>query len=95
MTLQAASAQEAHANVGFGYLAVALTHFCQSIQPRELIKSLLGGDTLQPLAAALDEFIQYHKRVDGDGGDMEPEQEHRTSFTRRLEQVREGLQDLL
>ncbi|KAK8205301.1 hypothetical protein M8818_005014 [Zalaria obscura] len=61
---QADSMEESQGNVAFGYLAVLLGNLCLSPKAKAQIKSHLPKHDLQILVSAVEEFVEYHKRVD-------------------------------
>ncbi|KAI9785031.1 MAG: hypothetical protein M1839_001228 [Geoglossum umbratile] len=83
---EADSMEESQSNVAFGYLSVLLGSLCQNSDIRKLLRSKLPGGTLQPLAYAVDEFIQHHRKVD-DLYDGESGSDSENGFTQRLQVV--------
>ncbi|KAI9757866.1 MAG: hypothetical protein M4579_003302 [Chaenotheca gracillima] len=74
---EANSMEETQSNVAFGYLAVLFSVLCLQPDIRKYTCSRLPGSTIQPLVSAVEEFLQYHQRVDdqlrqeGQGGDAQ------------------------
>ncbi|KAI9772954.1 MAG: hypothetical protein M1840_008836 [Geoglossum simile] len=83
---EADSMEESQSNVAFGYLSVLLGSLCQNSDIRGRLRSKLPGGTLQPLAYAVDEFIQHHRKVD-DLYDGESGSDSENGFTQRLQLV--------
>ncbi|KAI9841916.1 MAG: hypothetical protein M1837_000302 [Sclerophora amabilis] len=61
---EANSMEETQFNVAFGYLAVLFSVLSLRSEIRQHVCSRLPGATIQPLLAAVEEFLHYHQRVD-------------------------------
>jgi hypothetical protein len=96
-TIDAASIEESHTNVAFGYLTILLGTLCQDDHIRYHMRAKLPNGGIKLLLGAVEEFIRHHRRVDreimgGDGADagadagMELE-ERENEFTARLGEV--------
>ncbi len=88
---QADSMEETHSNVAFGYLSVLLGNICQNSTARMYTCSKLPGGTLHTLIAAVEEFLQYHKKVDAELYDADDGTDLQASFTDRLQSVLDRL----
>ena len=78
--------------MGYGYLAVLLGNLCLDERVKQHVRQRLPGATLRPLAAAVSEFLQFHRKVDlqlqssqGDGTDGTD------GFTERLQALLDAL----
>lgn len=77
--------EETSSNVAFGWVSVLLGLLCLNPSIKARISGRLPGHSLKQLLDAVDEFLQYHRRVDqvisrGDGED-----DARVSFVGRLQ----------
>lgn len=81
---EADSVEQSHGNVAHGYLAVLLGNLCQSQSARDKVRSILPGQKLEVLIAAVEEFVQLHKKVDSQSFEGEEGQDLWTHFTDRL-----------
>lgn len=92
-TIDAASIEESHTNVAFGYLTILLGTLCQDDHIRYHMRAKLPNGGIKLLLGAVEEFIRHHRRVDreimgGDGADAGMELEERENeFTARLGEV--------
>lgn len=77
--------EETSSNVAFGWVSVLLAWLCLKPAIKARIGGRLPGNSLKQLLDAVDEFLQYHRRVDqviirGDGED-----DARANFVGRLQ----------
>ena len=80
--LEAVSEEQSAANVAYGYLSIMLANICQDDEARKVVRSLLPGDKLDVLVAAVEEFVKHHQKVDEkQSGGSGPEF---SNFTERL-----------
>ncbi|GAB7347969.1 hypothetical protein MBLNU459_g5472t1 [Dothideomycetes sp. NU459] len=84
---QAESVEQSHGNVAHGYLAVLLGNLCQDKTVRDTVRSILPGQRLEPLITAVEEFVQYHRKVDSQTFEGDESQDVWTRFTDRLTAV--------
>ncbi|KAI9700423.1 MAG: hypothetical protein M1836_002438 [Candelina mexicana] len=89
--LLADSMEETHSNVAFGYLSVLLGNACQNPTARAHTCSKLYGSKLSTLIAAVEEFLEYHKKVDAELYDADDGTELQAGFTDRLQSVLDRL----
>lgn len=71
---EVSSLEETSSNVAFGWVSVLLGWLCLNPAIKARISGRLPGNSLKQLLDAVDEFLQYHRRVDqvihrGDGED--------------------------
>lgn len=85
------SEEETSTNVAFGYLSVLISYLCITERVLTHVRSKLTGGTIQPLLAAVGEFLHYHQKIDEElyrnGGEIDL----KASFTTRLQ----GIVDIL
>ncbi|OCL03855.1 hypothetical protein AOQ84DRAFT_347041 [Glonium stellatum] len=84
---QADSMEESQSNVAYGYLSVLLGNLCQNDQVLRKIRSKIPNRRLDVLINAVEEFIQYHQKVDRDMFDGEEGGEISINYTERLQTV--------
>ncbi|KAI9796160.1 MAG: hypothetical protein M1835_004566 [Candelina submexicana] len=89
--LLADSMAETHSNVAFGYLSVLLGNACQNPTAKAYTCSKLYGSTLSTLIAAVEEFLEYHKKVDAELYDADDGTDLQAGFTDRLQSVLDRL----
>lgn len=82
---EVSSLEETSSNVAFGWVSVLLAWLCLNPAIKARIGGRLPGNSLKQLLDAVDEFLQYHRRVDqviirGDGED-----DARANFVGRLQ----------
>ncbi|KAI5796992.1 wings apart-like protein regulation of heterochromatin-domain-containing protein [Pyronema domesticum] len=63
-TIDAASIEESHTNVAFGYLTILLGTLCQDDHIRYHMRAKLPNGGIKLLLGAVEEFIRHHRRVD-------------------------------
>ncbi|KAI9881373.1 MAG: hypothetical protein M1830_003380 [Pleopsidium flavum] len=81
------SVEESHYNVPLGYLSVLLSSLCINDQVRAHVRARLHGQSLEPLLEAVEEFLDFHKKVDGQIIKSEGKDEPRIGFVKRLEDI--------
>jgi hypothetical protein len=64
MTSEADSVVQTHFNVAFGYLSILLSTLSLDGDIRLRLKNSLGGSGLIRVLATVEEFVQYHRKVD-------------------------------
>ena len=79
--------EESQSNVAYGYLSVLLGNLCQNDQVLRKIQSKLPNRRLHILINAVEEFIQYHQKVDRDMFDGDEGGEISINYTERLQSV--------
>ncbi|KAI9837589.1 MAG: hypothetical protein M1819_007240 [Sarea resinae] len=84
---EADSMEESHSNVAFGYLAVLLGNLCQDSEATTRVRSALPSKSLKPLISAIEEFLEYHKKVDDEIYEVEGDSDIHSGFTARLQSV--------
>lgn len=62
--IEAVSEEQSAANVAYGYLSIMLANICQDDEARTVVRSLLPGDKMDVLVAAVEEFVKHHQKVD-------------------------------
>ncbi|KAI5804020.1 wings apart-like protein regulation of heterochromatin-domain-containing protein, partial [Peziza echinospora] len=90
---EADSMEESQSNVGFGYLSILLAHLCQNTIIRNLVRSKLPKNSLEPLVSAVQEFVAHHRKVDAHMDDEDGDTAHK-EFTERLELVATKLKSI-
>ncbi|KAL9007260.1 MAG: hypothetical protein Q9188_000063 [Gyalolechia gomerana] len=88
------SEEEISSNVAFGYLSVLLAYLCVDGKARVVVTNRLGGEPLQQLLDAVEEFLQYHRQIDEVLETREGETDLKASFVGRLESVLSRLRDV-
>ncbi|CAF9943161.1 MAG: hypothetical protein ALECFALPRED_010747 [Alectoria fallacina] len=89
---EVSSLEETSSNVAFGWVSVLLGWLCVDPAIKARISGRLPGNSLKWLLDAIDEFLQYHRRVDqvihrGDGED-----DAKATFIGRLQSHVDDLQ---
>lgn len=84
--LQADSVTQTHSNVAFGYLSVLLSTLSLDDEVRSHLKSHLNGKGLDRLLMSVEEFSQYHRKVEED-----LQEEAVSRFTGRLQSILERI----
>ncbi|OCK95230.1 uncharacterized protein K441DRAFT_634773 [Cenococcum geophilum 1.58] len=92
---QADSMEESQSNVAYGYLSVLLGNLCQNDQVLRKIQSKLPNRRLDILINAVEEFIQYHQKVDRDMFDGDEGGEISINYTERLQSVVDRLRGVV
>lgn len=77
--------EESHYNVPFGYLSVLLSSLCINDQVRAQVRKRLPGQTLKPLLEAVEEFVEFHRKVDHQLKQIEGQEIPQLDFVNRLE----------
>lgn len=88
---EAESMEQSQTNVGYGYLAVLLGNLCLNESAKDAIRALLPRQDLSTVIRAVEEFVQYHQRVDKQAFDGEDGKEVWKTFTERLMAVAERI----
>lgn len=88
------SEEETSSNVAFGYLSVLLAYLCIDAKARAVFMVRSGGEPLQQLLDAVEEFLQYHRQIDEVLESEEGETDLNASFIGRLEVVVAQLRDI-
>ncbi len=81
------SVEESHYNVPLGYLSVLLSSLCINDQVRAQVRARLHGQSLEPLLEAVEEFLDFHRKVDDQVNQSEGKEESRIGFVNRLEDM--------
>ncbi|KFY64504.1 hypothetical protein V496_03232 [Pseudogymnoascus sp. VKM F-4515 (FW-2607)] len=81
------SVEEAKFNVTFGYLAVLLGYLALTKDTARYIRQELPGHNLKPLIVAVDEFIDHHRKVDTQSGDVVEVQNSQNGLTEKLSRM--------
>ncbi|OCK81279.1 hypothetical protein K432DRAFT_326672 [Lepidopterella palustris CBS 459.81] len=81
------SIEESLTNVAYGYLTVLLGNLCQNDQIRHKVRNMLPEKRLDILLNAVQEFIQYHQKVDKEAFEGDEGQETSANYTERLQAV--------
>jgi len=87
--------EESQSNVAYGYLSVLLGNLCQNDQVLRKIQSKLPNRRLDILINAVEEFIQYHQKVDRDMFDGDKGGEISINYTERLQSVVDRLRGVV
>ncbi|KAL9102936.1 MAG: hypothetical protein Q9163_001962 [Psora crenata] len=85
------SEQESACNVAFGYVSVLICCLCASKAVRSHVESRLPHQVLQPLLEVVEEFLQYHRLVDGESPENGCEGDTRAGFVSRLQSLVDDL----
>lgn len=82
---EVSSLEETSSNVAFGWVSVLLGWLCLNPAIKARIDSRLPGNSLKQLLDAIDEFLQYHRRIDQVIIRADGEGDARASFVGRLQ----------
>ena len=81
------SEKDITANVAFGYLSVLLSYLSLNPGIRERICLQLQGGTLLQLVDAIEEFLQYHRRIANEINQVDQEIDSKVGFIGRLQNL--------
>jgi wings apart-like regulator of heterochromatin len=84
---QADSVVKTHFNVAFGYLSILLSTLSLDSDIRLRLKNSLGGSGLIRVLATVEEFIQYHHKVDDEMNGFECKFDSVVKLTSRLQVI--------
>ena len=85
------SEAETSTNVAFGYLSVLISWLCIDDNVMTHVRCRLAGKSIKSLLNAVKEFLNYHRKIDGEIIPSEGEVDLKASFTTRLQ----GIVDIL
>jgi hypothetical protein len=78
---------QTHFNVTFGYLSILLSTLCLDSEIRLHLSNSLNGTGLTSVLAAVDEFVQYHRKVDEQLHECHISENPLGEFTSRLQDI--------
>lgn len=78
---------QTHSNVAFGYLCVLLCTLCLDGEARSHVRSRLSAKQFGGLLGTVEEFVQYHRKVEEEQGDVRWEEDAMAGFTGRLQGI--------
>ena len=78
---------EVHHNVAVGYLAVLLLTLAIDNETRSKIKSLLASNGLAMVISTVDEFLQYHRKVEQETSALPTQGQPASGFMARLQEL--------
>lgn len=78
---------EVHHNVAVGYLAVLLLTLAIDNETRSKIKSLLASNGLATVISTVDEFLQYHRKVEQEASVLPTQGQPASGFMARLQEL--------
>ncbi|KAJ5334259.1 uncharacterized protein N7506_008042 [Penicillium brevicompactum] len=81
------SVVEVHHNVAVGYLAVLLLTLAIDNETRSKIKSLLASKGLATVISTVDEFLQYHRKVEQEASVLPTQGQPASGFMARLQEL--------
>ncbi|OXV08042.1 hypothetical protein Egran_04195 [Elaphomyces granulatus] len=87
MTSEADSVVQTHFNVAFGYLSILLSTLSLDSDIRLRLKNSLGGSGLIRVLATVEEFVQYHRKVDEEMNGFECKFDSVVELTSRLQGI--------
>ncbi|KAJ5220807.1 Wings apart-like protein [Penicillium citrinum] len=91
-TAQADSVPEVHHNVAVGYLAVLLLSLCLESEVRAQVKASLHPKGLSVVMSTVDEFMQYHQKIEQELHPMRDSDET-SGFLGRLQDLVRQIKD--
>lgn len=91
--MQAHSVLEVHHNVAVGYLAVLLLTLCLHAGARLQIKKYLQPDGLVKITSTVDEFLQYHQKIECDLYTYQANGDPTSGFLARLQDLLHRIQE--
>ncbi|CAI7648195.1 unnamed protein product [Penicillium viridicatum] len=86
-TSTAHSVLEVHHNVAVGYLAVLLLTLSLDPETRSKIKSSLAPNGLTPVISTVDEFLQYHQKIEQEISTFPTQGQPASGFLSRLQEL--------
>jgi hypothetical protein len=87
------SEQETRSSVPVGYLAVLLSYLCTNASARMRVRASLTGGTLKHLIIAVEEFLQYHRKITEEIHSMDGDVDLKAVFVNRLQAVVDQLKE--
>ncbi|KAJ5402989.1 uncharacterized protein N7487_008885 [Penicillium crustosum] len=81
------SVLEVHHNVAVGYLAVLLLTLSLDPETRSKIKSSLAPNGLTPVISTVDEFLQYHQKIEQETSTFPTQGQPASGFLSRLQEL--------
>lgn len=81
------SVLEVHHNVAVGYLAVLLLTLSLDPETRSKIKSSLAPNGLTPVISTVDEFLQYHQKIEQEISTFPTQGQPASGFLSRLQEL--------